>query len=328
MKRHLLFFVAVLLSFFAVAQKNDSLFVKIDEKGWFIPYVRMPGETIFSIARRFHVPPALMADYNQINFQQSVNTVLKLQVPIAAYNFTKMNSGEVKSLYFRANSETNLRQVAKASQVSQKTLQDWNNLFTNEIKSGQVLLVGWVMYDATSAANENKISIVEIAKPKLVKDTSHHSQIIDKTTTNLQPIVIHSIETSMSETSKSASERIPIIPTLFDSTLNIEGKKLFVEQNHSEEFAVVEKGSSTFFKRAGKTGNGIFYAFHNVAKRGTIIKVTNVGNERVIYARVIGQLPKTSQYYNSIIGISSDARAALDARDEKAWVEIKYAPAK
>lgn len=326
MKKQLFLFVVVLISFFATAQKNDSLFVKLDERGWVIPYKRMTGETIFSIAQRFHVPPALMADFNQINFQQELNSITKLQVPIAAYNFSKMNSGAVKPLYFRANTETNLRQVAKASQVSQKTLQEWNDLFTNELKNGQVLLIGWVMCEGATIVSNNKPTALETTKPKQVKDTMNKVSVVAKKAT--QSEAIHFLETLITDTSKNVVEKIPVTPAPIDSTLNIEGEKLFLEQNVSEEFAAIEKGSCAFFKRAGKTGNGIFYAFHNVAKKGTIIKVTNVGNDRVIYARVIGGLPKTNQYYNSIIGISSDARAALDARDEKAWVEIKYAQGK
>ncbi len=329
MKRQLLLFVAILCSFYAYAQKNDSLFVKLEDKGWSFPYKRVRGETIFSIAHKFHVPPAIMADYNQINFQQDVNTILKLQVPVAAYNFTKIKEGEVKPLYFRANSETSLRQIAKTSQVSQKTLQEWNNTYTNELKNGQVLLVGWVMYDATNLTQEKRVEppVVITNNTKTTKDTAHKS-LTNSKPINGNQVIAHPIEIPLKDTSNNVLLKEPIAAAPIDSTLNIEGEKLFLEQNVSEEFAAIERGSSVFFKRAGKTGNGIFYAFHNVAKKGTIIKVTNVGNERVIYARVIGPLPKTNQYYNSIIGISSDARAALDARDEKAWVEIKYSPSK
>jgi LysM repeat protein len=331
MKNHFFLLAVLLFSCLANAQKKDSLFVKLDEHGWYLPYKRFPGETIFSIARKYHVPPALMADYNHINFQQNINEVLKLQVPIAAYNFTKSLTGETKPLYFRTNSETTLRQIAKTSQISQKTLQEWNNLSSNEIKNNQTLLVGWILYDATSTVPENKPTIPAPAKPKLFKDTSHNSQIVTKPTppsSKTQPVVVRPLEIPSKDTAKTVTEKIPVVPTPYDSTLNIEGEKLFLEQNISEEFATIERGSAAFFKRAGKTGNGVFYAFHNLAKRGTIIKVTNVGNERVIYARIIGPLPKTDAFYNSIIGISSDARTALDARDEKAWVEIKYAPVK
>lgn len=87
---------------------------------------------------------------------------------------------------------------------------------------------------------------------------------------------------------------------------------------------LTEKGTAVFFEKAGK--NNIYYAFHNTSQRNAIIKVTNPGTGKVIYAKVLGPIPDTKLYANCIIGISSGAKEALGVTDTKAWCELSYSP--
>lgn len=97
---------------------------------------------------------------------------------------------------------------------------------------------------------------------------------------------------------------------------------IYNRQTNNGISVLTEKGTAVFFDKAGK--NNIFYAFHNATPRGTIIKITNPGTGRTIYAKVLDKVPDTKQYNNSIIGISSFAKDALGVVDNKAWVEISY----
>lgn len=85
---------------------------------------------------------------------------------------------------------------------------------------------------------------------------------------------------------------------------------------------LTEKGTAVFFDKAGKSG--VYVAFHNSTPRGTVIKVHNPGTARTIYVKVLGPIPKTKLYANSIIGISSAAKEALGVSDTKAWCELSY----
>jgi LysM repeat protein len=87
---------------------------------------------------------------------------------------------------------------------------------------------------------------------------------------------------------------------------------------------LTEKGAAVFFENAGR--NGIYYAFHNATIRGSIIKVYNPGSGKTVYVKVIGPVPGTKFYANSIIGISSAAKEALGVTDNKAWCELSYSP--
>ena len=85
---------------------------------------------------------------------------------------------------------------------------------------------------------------------------------------------------------------------------------------------LTEKGTAVFFEKAGKLG--AYQAFHNGTPRGTVIKVFNPGSGKTIYVKVLGPVPDTKLYANSIIGICDAAKEALGITDSKAWVELSY----
>jgi LysM repeat protein len=97
---------------------------------------------------------------------------------------------------------------------------------------------------------------------------------------------------------------------------------IYARQTSNGTNVLTEKGTAVFFEKTGK--GGVYLAFHNTARRGTIIKVTNPGNGRSIYVKVLGPIPGTKQYANSIIGIADGAKEALGVSESKAWCELSY----
>jgi hypothetical protein len=93
------------------------------------------------------------------------------------------------------------------------------------------------------------------------------------------------------------------------------------EQTTSGASAVVEKATAGFFATGKNAG---IYAFHNVASRGTILKVRNLNNDHVIFVKVLGPLPLTNPFKGCTLGLSNDAKAALGVRESKAFCEVSY----
>ncbi|HRO42401.1 MAG TPA: LysM peptidoglycan-binding domain-containing protein [Flavipsychrobacter sp.] len=309
MLKYLVLTAALFISLSAFAQKADSIFViNNNNNGWAINYKVKTKETVFDVARRFYVPPAMLADANGISFQQPLLPNAIIKIPLGAYNFlnAKPQTADAKPLYLKVAND-GLYKIAKTSNVNQKTIQEWNGLMTNDVRRGQILLVGWVRFDPTNT---------NVATPPvktIVKDNTR----------------IRVEEDDPSNRRRRYTETIYI--PLPDTTANppdtlTEGEKQFFAQTQDGTVTVDEKGTAAFFKRAGKSPNNIFFAFHNVAKRGTIIKIHNPGADKTIYARVIGKLPVNGTFHNALIGISSDARAELGTISEKIWCEISYAP--
>lgn len=99
---------------------------------------------------------------------------------------------------------------------------------------------------------------------------------------------------------------------------------VYERQTNNGMNVLTEKGTAVFFEKPGK--NNVYYAFHNSTPRGTIIKVSNPGTGKTIYVKVLGPVPDTKFYANSIIGICNTAKEALGVTDNKAWCELSYSP--
>lgn len=67
-----------------------------------------------------------------------------------------------------------------------------------------------------------------------------------------------------------------------------------------------------------------YFALHRTASIGTLIKVTNVMNEKSVFVKVVGTLPDTGDNANLIIKISNIAAKKLEVLDARFRVELSY----
>ena len=311
-----LLLLSLLLSFSQISfgQGADSLFVKQSDLGWVISHKVKAGETFYTVARRYHVPPAMLADFNNSGLQQTLSPGKKLFVPVGAYNFLASRpyrSSEARPAYYRVDAERNLGRISKNSGVKPNTILQWNRTANKQLREGQILIVGWILYDATEP--------IPPASTKLPASGVATSKGSGMTVTQGVPVQTRkdTVYVTGADTLRADG-----MDTLAEVS---EGEILFMEQTNNEANVTEEKGAAAFFKRVGTSSNGIFFAFHSMAKRGTILKVHNPGTGKTVYAKVIGTVPTTATYHNALIGLSSDARENLGVFEDKAWVQVSYA---
>ncbi len=293
----------------ATAQKQDSLFVRQYDNSFAILHTAQHGETVFSVARRYHVPPAQLAELNKVSFNQQLSANQKLYIPLGAYNLLKRppgpNQADARPLYYKAYDYVSMHNLAQRSGVSVRNLQDWNKTSMQSLMSGQIALVGWVLYDATVPVAAAPQGPIETAKQE-----------------NRQRRGIQVTESlPVSEPAPAEEQELTFGESSSLDTLS-EAAKEYMQQTGNDIYIVTEKGTAAFFN--GKGSNGYYYALHNIAPRGTILKIHNPGTSRTVYAKVIGKVPETRIYHNAILGLSKDARAELLVGGEKLWCEISY----
>jgi len=194
---------------------------------------------------------------------------------------------------------------------------DWNRLFDTKLQQGQTLVVGWVLYDATqspgsesSAPPKSKIQVQSEPPPAII---SRPAQPLQNTAS--QPVQPNAVTTPDANTQAAAD-------TIKKPASDAEQE--YMTQTNDGSNVITEKGPAVFFEKA-RRGN-TYYAFHNTAPRGTIIKVHNPGNGREVFVKVIGKVPETKLYAGTIIGISSSAEQDLGVSDGKMWCELTYVP--
>lgn len=92
-------------------------------------------------------------------------------------------------------------------------------------------------------------------------------------------------------------------------------------QNFPEELA--KRGIATWVKSDDDGGD--FFALHATAPKGTMVKVKNEMNGKVVEVKVIGKLPATSVNEDVLIKISASAAKQLGVLDDRFLAAIYYA---
>lgn len=269
------------------AQEIDSLFAVKKEGNWEIKYTVKARENARMLARRFYVPEG------QLEYANDEGTMKKLTEGATVYiPVLKENYYVVKPARFSGRHTRELYYRAN-SRDEIAVLSNSCGVTKTEFRDwnglkGNTLKSGQVLF----------IGWVRM----IVKDTAEPSTL----TAYPAPLVkkVEVVDTTSA----------PPVPGGLDTVYN--------RQTNNGLNVLTEKGTVAFFDRPGK----MYYAFHNEAARGSIIKVTNPGSGKSTYVKVLGPLPDTKQYANCIIGISSAAKEALGiVNDSKAWCELSYA---
>ncbi len=269
------------------AQQQDGLIVVPVKDGLAIVHKVWEGETVFTIAGLYHVPPAMLADANGISYQENaIQTKSELLVPVGVYNQLANKPADPQQampLYYQVRPEDDLYRVSWRSNVSPNKLKHWNKLQDGKLVAGKYMLVGWVSYDTA------------------------HISLAARQHTDL-PVPVPNVTDP-----PPASAKVPV------TTL----EELYQKQVQDGHNLITEKGTAAFFRMPVKS-SGDVYAFHSTAPKGTVIKIMNPGTGRVAYVKVLGPLPNTRQYHNAIIGISDRAKSQLGVRENKMWCELSY----
>lgn len=243
------------------------------------------GETVFSIASLYHSPPAMVADANGIGYkEEELQEKQTVLVPVGVYNQL-----------------TNAPADPQLARALYYQLQNGDDLYR----------VSWranVSPQKLKTWNKLGNEKLQTGKYILVGWVAYDTTYIAKASIPKAESPIELAETNATAPRREAGQ----------------AEELYQKQIQDGNNLINQKGTAVFFKMPVKTAVNEFYAFHNEAPRGTVIRVVNPGTGMEVYVKVLGSLPDTRQYHNAIIGITDGAKAELGVREDKMWAELSY----
>ncbi len=252
------------------------------------------SETLYSIAREYEVSVNELKEWNNL----SENTIdigdqLVIKGAISAEN-KYLSSAKVVSVDYSGRkihsvepSET-MYSISKKYDISVDELKAWNNLSTNELSVGQVLIVGESKSTPTASANSS-----------MLPPSADQTASIDSTAT------------ASVKAPEVKTPEVKIGPP--NSARKTYDNKKVIENG----FAEVIEGSSETKK---------YLALHRTAPIGTIMQIRNDMNNQTVFVRVVGTIPGTDNNNKVLIKISKKAFDRLGAVDQRFPVEISYIP--
>ena len=294
----------VAFSSFSNGMVKDSVGIKKEAGKTFVLYKVEPKQTLFSIVKRYGSSVAEFKAANpglseSVNVGQTIKIPYKGTVVASAPKYvpptpspapTPAPTEAVKMVSHVVESGQGLYAVATKYKVTMADLRKWNNLTTDVLSSGQVLIVDAREYERAKKAGELP------AKGEVVKveDTNMSSNPSSTTTTQKpsEPIDASEAKTS-SETSKTSSGYRKTIETGLAELIDVEDK------------------------------SGKYLGLHRSAPAGTLVNVKNSSNGQSIWVKIVGKLPDIGSD-KVIIKLSPRAFEKLNPSDKRIRAEISY----
>jgi LysM repeat protein len=293
----------VALSSFANEVIKDSVGIKKEAGKTFVLFKVEPKQTLFSIVKRYGSSVAEFKAANpglseSVNVGQTIKIPYKGTVVASAPKYippaptpTPPSPEAVKMVSHVVESGQGLYAVATKYKITMADLRKWNNLTTDALASGQVLIVDAREYERAKKAGELP------AKGEVVKVEDTNIGNNSNTTTTTQKPVAEPVDASEAKTSSETSK-------------TSSGYRKTVETGLAELIDVEDK-------------SGKYLGLHRSAPAGTLVNVKNSSNGQSIWVKIVGKLPDIGSD-KVIIKLSPRAFEKLNPSDKRIRAEISY----
>ncbi|HEY8956877.1 LysM peptidoglycan-binding domain-containing protein [Chitinophaga sp.] len=311
-----------LFGFSAVAaQAQDTLEVQGTSPALYISHVVKKGENFYSLSRAYGLSPKEIAAANKVNMDQGLQLGRKLHIPLTAANFSQKADASGKPVYHKvAEKETLYRVSVNYNKVPLDNIRQWNSFSGDGLKKDSYIIVGYVKAGAgaaEAAPRPEKVKEKASPAPEPVVLSTPPPPPPAKETPKKEPEPTPAEETSAPVAAAPAPAPVKSAPV--SSSTDFE--QLYEQQTNGGKKTTSEKGPGTWFK---SNAVGKYYALHNTAPRGTIIKVTNPLNGKSVYAKVLDVIPQMKANAGLIIKLSDSAMQALGSNETKFYCELSY----
>jgi hypothetical protein len=216
------------------------------------------------------------------------------------------------------------------NKVPFENFEKWNGLTNDQLKVGMNIIVGFLKVKkdqsalAAMAATPGQPTKVPTVTEPLVKVEEPVSEpVAKKETITTPPAEKKSIPEKTTEEKKVVTEnKPPVVNTpVYTSNSNSNGGYF---RSFYEESGKNAPGTGSIFKSTSGWQDSKYYALMNNVPVGTIIKVSNPLNNKMVFAKVLGELPDMRESVGLTVRISDAAASELGVGDGRFSIGVKY----
>jgi hypothetical protein len=314
---------------FAAAQAPE-LIAKTSEKGLYLEHKVAPKESFFSVGRTYGVHPKFIASYNKLDLGKGLAIGQVVRIPLSDSNFTqKSNKGT--PVYYKVGENEGLMKVSSLhNNVTLETLRNWNRLPDNSVKQGDKLIVGFLSGKGVSATT-NTVATTTPRPPEQKEKTEPKKEEVKP-----EPVVDTRPEVKEKEKEKEKADPPITQPTVTQPVFAKQEEKPASSESGYFKYYFDQQVKQTPIRRDETVTSGIFkttsgwldskyYLLIDGVQPGTIIRIVNPSNNKIIYAKVLGEMSGIRQNEGLNIRISSAGAAALQVTEQdKFIVKVVY----
>lgn len=262
----------------------------IDGKKYILHRVEK-GEGLYGIARIYGTTANQLQQVNNLS-----NTILDLGQVIKVPSKAVVNTSKTSS----APAETKKQTIQQNPKIQS------SSYATHTVKRGETLYQISKKYD---------ISVTELKNINNLKSTSlSYNQ---KLKVPKKGIIIENPDIIEPTEEEAKNVKVEVTKGVADGKASTRENKYLNSTDHAETGIAGWINDKNISSKKS-------IALHKTAPIGTIIRVTNLMNNKSVYVKVIGTLPETGDNENTIIIVSKAAVAMLGAVDQKFRVNLNY----
>ncbi|MFT3705492.1 MAG: LysM peptidoglycan-binding domain-containing protein [Agriterribacter sp.] len=304
-----------------LAAQSSDLVIQSEGGKFYINHTVEAKENLYSIGRLYNISPKEIAPLNGLTTSSGLELGQTLKVPLTNSNFAQQGTAAADEAFVPlyhvvAEKEGLFRIGQNFDKVSANDLKKWNNLSSESISNGQHLVVGFLRVkksQSTLAVNGiKKIGDPIASLPPLAKqDNVTTTAAPDKTTKPIETVQ------NNTQGAQAASQ---------DAGMGF-FKNLYKQQSSTNQAFRSETGAASIFKSTSGWQDTKYYALMNNIAPGTIVRITNPLNSKIIFAKILGELPPGKENEGLLIRISNAGAAELKVsdKDPKFSAEVSYA---
>jgi LysM repeat protein len=310
------FLLLTILFFCSFAFGQNELVVQGSENNLYVVHTVAPKENFYSIGRLYNIPPKDMAAYNNLDMNLGLSVGQTIKIPLTSQNFTQKSNGG-RALYYVVGEKEGLYRVStKHNKVLMADLRKWNNLSSDQLSTGQKLVVGFLVSPEANNITATPVANAEVVKTPVEQPKQEVTQeVVKQDPPKQEPVQVKKQEVQPKQTAQTA-------------VVDANGgyfKKDYELQSKKHSLGKDETLTAGIFKTSSGWQDTKYYALIDGVEPGTIVRIVNPTNNKAVYAKVLGQMAGIRQNQGYDMRVSNAAASVLEISDtEKFIVKVNY----
>ncbi len=244
-----------------------------------------PKETYYSIARKYHVSPQSVIQFNS-NKALQIGTIVKVpterpfaEAPLSSKS-TPAQNAKIAVVDYKVGPREYLVAIARKFNTTVEDIKTLNNLTSNNLAVGQIIKVP-------------------------MGTESSEQQIAPPPPSPIDTPKVEARSSSQIDSSKNASERLKLPPARYGlREVNERGIAVYLADENIDATKML--------------------ALHQTAPIGTVVKITNPMTGKSTFAKVVGKFSPNESNRDAIIVITKAAADLIGALDKRFQVILVY----
>jgi hypothetical protein len=301
---------------------SQVLFVQGEKGKLYLTHKVLQRENWYSVGRLYNISPKEMAPFNNSSLTTTLSVGQLLKIPLTETNFSQTgekNADEaLVPVYHTVQPEENIYKISQIyNAVPVSSLETWNNIKKENVRSGLRLAVGFLKVKSSLSS-----LAVNGKNPGVVGKNPPVEQPAPSSPNKMEPVSSDKKQgTDPNLNSAAMADSKPVIKNTSGSYHTGSGGYFVSEYMNGRKS---KSGMAGTFRSTSGWQDGKYYALMNNVQVGTIVKIIAPATQKSVFAKVLGQLPDMKESDGLAIRISNAAASELGEPEGKFNVEVRY----